>query len=197
MSVCRHPLQMLWAIIFIAAAHKPIRVSLYAYHIPAYYFCKWFTTSISNRNIFVCVQQLLKPQQLPYQVKLYTVTRCEVSCTRCLKEPHRPHLFHEGVSLTSKCARSCLQDDQGVASVLISGGSENVCLRQAHGAVLFGWFSLFDLDIISTTVFLAQIGYGWRGWIISVLWRRNGGVLGSLKFTAVGRGGIMMEGLAP
>ncbi len=145
----------------------------------------------------MCVQQLLKPQQLPYQVKLYTVTRCEVSCTRCLKEPHRPHLFHEGVSLTSKCARSCLQDDQGVVSVLISGGSETVCLRQAHGAVLFGWFSLFDLDIISTTVFLAQIGYGWRGWIISVLWRRNGGVLGSLKFTAVGRGGIMMEGLAP
>ena len=150
----------------------------------------------SATAIFVCAAAAQTPAA-SIAVKLYIVARCEDSCTRCLKEPHRPHLFHEGVSLTSKRARSCLQDDQGVASVLISGGSEKVCLRQAHGAVLFGWFSLFDLDIISTTVFLAQIGYGWRGWIISVLWRRNGGVLGSLKFTAVGRGGIMMEGLAP
>ena len=54
-----------------------------------------------------------------------------------------------------------------------------------------------DLDIISTTAFLALFSYGQRSWIISVLWRKNDGGLGTLKFTAEFCGGIMMEGLAP
>ena len=69
---------------------------------------------------------------------------------------------------------SRLQDDQGVASVLISSGSENLFLRQLSGQFYLVGSLLYDLDIISTTAFLARISYGWRGWIISIVpWRQG------------------------
>ena len=63
------PQLKLWAIIFIAAAHKAFLLSLYAYHIPAlYHFFRCSSILLSNHNMHVCVQQLLKLKQLPCQL---------------------------------------------------------------------------------------------------------------------------------
>ena len=63
--VCWHPQLKLWVIIFLAAAHKPFLWSLYAQHIPALYHFLQMVINNNQQPQYSCVQQLLKPQQLP------------------------------------------------------------------------------------------------------------------------------------